>query len=143
MKFDPKTTIGNQLFSVPNTPEGQKFLADVQKYLNKKRYSIRSKGRGSRVEYQKTAGRYNAQCGLPVGLAEYLAVYLDTKPIVKKKVKLEEKYAIKQHYLTGWDFWTSLGEIIRYTQPEVINEVNQAVKLNPSLRDKLQIVEIK
>lgn len=137
MKFDPKTTIGSQLFSVPNTPEGQKFLADVQKYLNKKRYSIRSRGRGSRKTYKEFAGWHNAQAGVPVGFAEYLVSYLTTKPIPKKK-----DYAVKQHYLDGWDYWRSFGTTIKYTKEEAQSQVSDTVKRNPYLSDKLRVVEL-
>lgn len=61
---------GNQVFNVPNTDEGKKFLNDVKKYLNRNKYSYKSRGRGSRKEYGN-------QYGIALPNAEWIALYLE------------------------------------------------------------------
>ena len=61
-------TKGSQIFSVPNTPEGNVFLAQCRNYLNKDKYSIRPLGRGTRKE----AGN---QASIPLAYAEWYAIY--------------------------------------------------------------------
>ena len=59
-------------YSIPANEEGKLFLKLLKKYLNKARYKIRVKGRGTRKYHG------NSQ-NLPLKYAEHFAVYIDTK----------------------------------------------------------------
>ena len=59
-------------YSIPANKEGKLFLKLLKKYLNKARYRIRVKGRGSRKKHG------NGQ-NLPLKYAEHYAVYIDVK----------------------------------------------------------------
>ena len=60
---------GNQTFNVPNTEEGRMFLDLANKYLNKEKYSLRARGRGSRKDH-------GCQASIPKKYAEWFALYL-------------------------------------------------------------------
>ena len=61
-------------YSIPANKEGKLFIKLLKKYLNKARYKIRVKGRGSRKEHG------NGQ-NLPLKHAEHYAVYIDIKTL--------------------------------------------------------------
>jgi hypothetical protein len=69
---------GNQIFNIPNNSEGKQFLKLCRKYLNKKSYSIRPRGRGSR----KIKGN---QSSVPLNNAQWLALYFSKKIKNNKK----------------------------------------------------------
>lgn len=69
-------TDGNQAFNVPNTEEGKAFIKALRKFSNpKSKNEFIARGRGSRKEYAKKAGRYTAQCSVSHEFAEWFAVY--------------------------------------------------------------------
>jgi len=59
-------------YSIPANKEGKLFLRLLKKYLNKARYKIRVKGRGTRKYHG------NGQ-NLPLKYAQHYAVYIDIK----------------------------------------------------------------
>ncbi len=61
-------------YKIPANEEGKLFIKLLRKYLNKARYKIRVKGRGTR----KFHG--NGQ-NLPLKYAEHFAVYIDIKTL--------------------------------------------------------------
>jgi hypothetical protein len=71
-------TDGNQAFNVPNTEEGKAFIKALRKFSNpKSKNEFVARGRGSRKEYAKKAGRFNAQCSVSHEFAEWFAVYMN------------------------------------------------------------------
>jgi len=69
-----KTINGNipihLLSNVPNNEEGKKVIEDLRKYLNKSRYKVRVRGRGTRKEY-------GTQSYIPLQYAEKFSIYVD------------------------------------------------------------------
>ncbi|MFA7219081.1 MAG: ribosomal protein L7/L12 [Synergistaceae bacterium] len=63
-------TTGNQVFNVPNNEEGKQFMESLAKYLNRPKYSIKRRGRGTR----KNKG---SNSDIPLSHAEWVAVYLN------------------------------------------------------------------
>lgn len=63
-------TTGNQVFNVPNNAEGKAFLESLSKYLNRPKYSLKRRGRGTR----KNKG---SNSDIPLSHAEWVAVYLN------------------------------------------------------------------
>ena len=61
-------------YSIPANKEGKLFLKLLKKYLNKARYKIRVKGRGTRKYHG------NGQ-NLPLKYAEHYSVYIDIKTV--------------------------------------------------------------
>ena len=59
-------------YKIPNTQNGRYFILLLRQFLNKDRYKIRVKGRGTRKYHG------NGQ-NLPLKHAEHFAVYIDTK----------------------------------------------------------------
>lgn len=59
-------------YKIPNTQNGKYFITLLRQFLNKDRYKIRVKGRGTRKYHG------NGQ-NLPLKYAEHFAVYIDTK----------------------------------------------------------------
>lgn len=58
------------LSNVPNNEEGKKVIEDLRKYLNKNRYKVRVRGRGTRKEY-------GTQSYIPLKYAEKFSIYVD------------------------------------------------------------------
>ena len=58
------------LSNVPNDDGGKKVINDVRKYLNKNRYKIRVRGRGTRKEH-------GDQSYIPLQYAERFSIYVD------------------------------------------------------------------
>lgn len=72
---------GNQAFTVPVNAEGQAFLDQLAKYLHRQGYSMKKRGRGSRVV---NGHRYNRDF-IPLGCAKWIAVYLTSKRNVREQ----------------------------------------------------------
>lgn len=89
MKFNPKTTKGSQSFNVPNTPDGLPFIKLLRHFANKNDCTIMIKGRGTRKEYAKIAGKYNARCSVTKSFATWFAVYMLSN---KRKNELNKQY---------------------------------------------------
>ena len=66
--MDIKTN-GNQLFSVPNDGMGKFFLKLMRRYINRKKFSVTSRGRGASDGHGETR----------VADAKWLAVYVERK----------------------------------------------------------------
>jgi hypothetical protein len=60
---------GSQVFNVPNTEEGRRFLDKAAKYLNRPQFGIVKRGRGTR----KFAGD---QASIPLKDSEWIALYV-------------------------------------------------------------------
>ena len=69
------------LLRVPNTDEGRAFLKQFKRYLNKKTYSIRLRGRGTdRKAKAATLGEtLNMTHDIPLQVADSFAVYTEHK----------------------------------------------------------------
>lgn len=61
-----KASKGNQMFSIPNTEEGQQFITLAKKYLNRNKVTMRNRSRG-------------AVDGLPLDKADWIAMYISPK----------------------------------------------------------------
>ena len=61
-------------YKIPNTQNGRYFILLLRQFLNKDRYKIRVKGRGTRKYHG------NGQ-NLPLKYAEHFAVYIDIKTL--------------------------------------------------------------
>ena len=70
-------TKGKQLFSVPNTDEGQHFLWLMSKYCNHKKHRIVKHGRGGGAD----AKRHLWYRDTPMKSAKWIAVYIDRKKV--------------------------------------------------------------
>lgn len=70
-------TSGDQLFNVPNDEFGKQFLQLARKYLNKKKYFLKSRGRAkNRWQITKKLGeKYYRRDTVPLESADWLAVY--------------------------------------------------------------------
>jgi hypothetical protein len=66
---------GKQVFNIPNTPEGRKFLEQLPTFLNTAVYTRKSRGRGKRD------GTYNGSLSLSINdpNCEWIAVYINPK----------------------------------------------------------------
>jgi hypothetical protein len=81
---------GNQTFNVPNNEEGNVFIKSLRKFSNpKKKNEFTLRGRGSRIEYAKKVGSYNAQTSISKEFAEWFAVYMDSNAESRQKLVSE------------------------------------------------------
>lgn len=69
---DKIETDGTQLFSVPNTPEGNKFLDSLSAYTNFPKFNLKKRGRGTRKDHG------NGQ-DISIKHSEWIAVYATEK----------------------------------------------------------------
>ena len=60
------------LTKIPNTKEGWSFIKQIKKHLNKGRYRLRIKGRGTRKYHGN-------QSYVPLPHAEHYSIYIDQK----------------------------------------------------------------
>jgi hypothetical protein len=76
-----KSPLTDLLLRVPNTEEGKQFYSLLKKYLNKKTYSLKKRGRHpNRKVIMANAGvRPNTCRDIPVNLASDFAIYLTRK----------------------------------------------------------------
>lgn len=78
---------GFQHFNVPNTPEGQAFMSQLRKYVNRHAFGVRCRGRGNRP-----SRRYQAH--LPMPMSKWFAVYLQLTEETGKMIRERE---LEQH----------------------------------------------
>lgn len=72
---------GCELLRVPNDEEGRAFLKTLSKYFNYSKHSMKKRGRGTqRKQKVATIGKTLNFChDIPVGLSEWVAVYITPK----------------------------------------------------------------
>ena len=69
---------GNQVFNIPNNDDGKRFMADIAKYLNRSKYSLKLRGRGSQGRERNANGTltYNGQSHCKLPNADWVAAYI-------------------------------------------------------------------
>lgn len=72
---DNTANVGHEVFRVPNNIIGRAIRWLLSRYLNKKVYKFRAKGRTPKIKGMRRFYRY----GLPLGESKTIAIYIDTK----------------------------------------------------------------
>lgn len=78
-------TKGKQIFSVPNTKEGQEFIKLMRKFANYGKWNLRVKGR-SKDRDAKCPGVSHLQSTMPLDKSEWLAVYPIDKSTIRRNI---------------------------------------------------------
>jgi len=110
---------GNQLFNVPNTPQGKEFLSLAQKYLNRNVYGgLRKRCRGTRPK-----GSYE----VTVQDAEWFAVYGE-----ESAVKIRERCENRKQDMACME-----QNIRRQVATEIVKDIAKVMPMfDFSVKDK-------
>jgi FtsZ-binding cell division protein ZapB len=129
---------GDQTFNVPNTEEGKAFIKALRKFSNPKmKNGFACRGRGSRVEYAKKVGSFNAQVSVSHEFAEWFAVYMCSN-VRGKDVLINELYTRIRGLENELKALKELGSVTVGAMGTAIGAIKEDGQTIKNLRDEIE-----